>query len=79
MVQALEKKKKARTVREVPKEEIEMAAYYHWLKRGCPQGDPLTDWLAAEKEGPAQRSWLKRILSTNRKGEAFEPRDIEHA
>lgn len=32
------------------KEYLEIAAYYHWQVRGCPWGDPLTDWLAAEQE-----------------------------
>jgi len=24
------------------------AAYFHWIKRGCPNGEELTDWLATE-------------------------------
>jgi hypothetical protein len=33
-----------------PKVEIEMAAYYRWLNRGCPIGDDLNDWVEAEKD-----------------------------
>lgn len=33
-----------------PQEYLEVAAYYHWRARGCPLGDPLVDWLAAEEE-----------------------------
>jgi hypothetical protein len=25
-------------------------AYFHWLDRGCPAGDPMTDWAAAERD-----------------------------
>lgn len=28
---------------------LEVAAYYHWQRRGCPVNDDLTDWLAVEK------------------------------
>jgi len=31
-------------------ENLEVAAYYHWLGRGCPNDDSLTDWLEAERE-----------------------------
>jgi Protein of unknown function (DUF2934) len=31
-------------------EHVEVAAYYKWLYRGCPQNDPLTDWVNARKE-----------------------------
>lgn len=30
------------------KENLEVAAYYHWLNRGCPHGDSLTDWVEVE-------------------------------
>jgi hypothetical protein len=33
-----------------PREYLEVAAYYHWKARGCPWGDPLADWLAAEMQ-----------------------------
>ncbi len=29
---------------------IEEAAYFHWINRGRPFGDPLTDWVTAEAE-----------------------------
>lgn len=35
--------------REVSRKEHEMAAYYHWEKRGCPLNDSMADWLWAEK------------------------------
>lgn len=31
-------------------EDLRTAAYYHWLSRGCPPGDDLSDWLAVEEE-----------------------------
>jgi len=33
-----------------PQESLEVAAYFHWLGRGCPENDALTDWVEAEKE-----------------------------
>jgi hypothetical protein len=69
----------ANKIRAIPKEFLEEAAYYHWLDRGCPWGDPLTDWLAAEREGPAQRSWLHRLNRTHRASEPFAPSGVEHA
>lgn len=27
---------------------IELIAYYNWVSRGRPEGDPLTDWVKAE-------------------------------
>jgi len=35
---------------EVSKGNLEVAAYYHWLNRGCPSNDELCDWVEAEKE-----------------------------
>ena len=32
------------------REEMEVAAYYHWLGRGCPDNDALTDWLEVERQ-----------------------------
>ena len=34
----------------VSKEKMEVAAYYHWQNRGCPNNDELCDWAEAEKE-----------------------------
>jgi hypothetical protein len=31
-------------------EEIQARAYELWQQRGCPEGSPEVDWLAAEKE-----------------------------
>lgn len=31
------------------KQDLEMAAYFHWLGRGCPSDDALTDWIEVEK------------------------------
>ena len=42
--------------KEIPEESfvtmdhVEVAAYYKWLSRGRPSGDPLTDWVNAHKE-----------------------------
>ncbi len=30
--------------------QIQVDAYHRWVKRGAPEGDALTDWLAAEKQ-----------------------------
>ncbi len=37
-------------VKKITKEDLEMAAYFHWLGRGCPSDDSLTDWIAVEKK-----------------------------
>lgn len=31
-------------------ERLELDAYFHWIKRGSPLNDPLTDWVEAEKK-----------------------------
>jgi len=31
-------------------EEIAVLAYYNWERRGCPIGEPMIDWLAAETQ-----------------------------
>lgn len=36
--------------KELKHENMEVAAYYHWLERGCPMGDELTDWVEVEKK-----------------------------
>ena len=43
-------KTKAAMKKELTKEQIETAAYYKWLERGCPHGDAMKDWLDAEKK-----------------------------
>jgi hypothetical protein len=32
------------------KKDIQVAAYYNWIKRGKPLWNPQTDWIAAEKQ-----------------------------
>jgi hypothetical protein len=34
----------------VPHEKIAMRAYEKWMKRGCPAGSDVQDWLEAEAE-----------------------------
>lgn len=43
---------------EITKEAIELEAYYHWLNRGCPIGDEMTDWVEAERKLAAQGDWI---------------------
>ena len=45
---------------EVSQEDIEKAAYYHWLNRGCPNDDSLTDWVEAERELSAEGHWVSK-------------------
>jgi len=40
-----------------PSEEIATAAYYRWLSRGGPQGEPTADWLSAEAEILRAKRW----------------------
>lgn len=35
---------------EIPHELVAERAYALWLARGCPMGDPHTDWALAEQE-----------------------------
>jgi hypothetical protein len=41
---------KVRKAPEPTRRYLEVAAYYHWKERGCPFGESLVDWLAAERE-----------------------------
>lgn len=50
MVKTLEKKSAPRSAKSISKEELEVAAYFHWMNRGCPSNDSLSDWLEVEKE-----------------------------
>jgi len=50
-----------------PREYLEVAAYYHWKERGCPWGDPLSDWLAAEME------WRSGVRHSRNKWRWFRP------
>jgi hypothetical protein len=49
----VKEKKTAKPKEEVQKEELEVAAYFHWLERGCPSDDALTDWVEVENKFPA--------------------------
>ena len=33
---------------EAQRQKWQEAAYFHWIKRACPNGDALTDWFATE-------------------------------
>lgn len=50
MVKTLEKKALSGSVKPLSKDELEVAAYFHWLNRGCPSNDSLADWIEVEKE-----------------------------
>lgn len=43
---------------EIKPEDIQKEAYYQWLSRGCPVGDELTDWVAAERKLAAEADWM---------------------
>jgi hypothetical protein len=40
----------------VSHEKIAQRAYERWMKRGCPHGSDLVDWVEAEKELKAEFS-----------------------
>ena len=44
--------------KEITPEAIRVEAYYQWINRGCPAGDELTDWVAAEQKLAAQGDWI---------------------
>ncbi len=53
--EAMAKVKEKETLKKEPMgeeahENLEVAAYYHWLERGCPIGDELTDWVEVERK-----------------------------
>jgi len=50
MAKAAKKATEAELKKPASKEELEQAAYFNWLNRGCPCNDELTDWLEAEKK-----------------------------
>lgn len=43
---------------QITPEAIQKEAYFHWLERGCPIGDELTDWVAAERKLAAEGDWM---------------------
>ena len=40
-------------------DDIAARAYLKWKARGCPQGDGMRDWLAAQAEVDAERERLE--------------------
>jgi hypothetical protein len=50
MVRTKEKPPKKEHQEGMSRESLEVAAYFHWLERGCPIGDDLTDWVEVEKK-----------------------------
>ena len=50
MVKTKDKQPHKRHHEEVVKEKFNVEAYYHWLERGCPMGDDLTDWVEVERK-----------------------------
>ena len=40
----------------IPHDRIAMRAYEKWMKRGCPQGTSVQDWVEAEAELVAEVS-----------------------
>jgi len=48
--QKKEKTRKGGPGEALDREDLRLAAYYHWLSRGCPPGDDLSDWVAVEQE-----------------------------
>ena len=50
MAKTKEKDAVVKSEKEVSQEKLEVAAYYHWQNRGCPNNDEMCDWVEAEKE-----------------------------
>jgi len=53
---ATKEKKNVKTEKKATKKDLEVAAYYHWLERGSPNDDSLTDWVEVENK------WRDNIL-----------------
>ncbi len=53
MAKVKEKESQKKQNEEVSKDNLEVAAYFRWLERGCPLDDALTDWVEVEKKFPA--------------------------
>ncbi len=60
MVKTIAKPKSLKAKEAVSREELEVAAYYHWLNRGCPKDDSLTDWVEVETEMNHKATALKK-------------------
>jgi hypothetical protein len=55
---AAEKTTKAKATKATPtQDDIALRAYHIYVERGCTSGDPMQDWLQAEREllGPAKK------------------------
>ncbi len=50
MAKLKEKEASEKSEKGVSRESLEVAAYYHWQNRGCPNNDEMCDWVEAEKE-----------------------------
>ncbi len=50
MAKTNDKEATKKSEKDVSKDNLEVAAYYHWQQRGCPNNDELCDWVEAEKE-----------------------------
>lgn len=50
MAKTKEKESQKSHQEETNHESLEKAAYYHWMERGCPMGDDLTDWVEVERK-----------------------------
>ncbi len=62
---AAEKKTAARKPAPTP-DDIALRAYHIYLERGCTPGDPMQDWLQAERElssRPAKSGRKSKVVS----------------
>lgn len=58
MLKTKERKSSGKTEEEsMSNEQLQLAAYFHWLDRGCPENDALTDWVEVEKKD-GKASWI---------------------
>ena len=55
---AVKKPRKAKI--QPTQEEIALRAYHIYLERGCTHGDPMQDWLRAERELAGPQSMSRR-------------------
>lgn len=49
------------TAEATEQDQIQRLAYHYWQERGCPLGDPETDWLRAEEEVHRQQRLATRL------------------
>ncbi len=50
MLKTKEKEPAVIPKKEIPREYLKVAAYYHWQQRGCPLNDDLKDWVEVENK-----------------------------